>query len=50
MLALTFAKNHKWAFFPSAAFKWNMKNESWLKNTNWLNELGLRLSTRSFWE
>lgn len=40
-----FAKNHKWAFFPSAAFKWNMKNESWLKNTNWLNELGLRLST-----
>src|SRR5690606_19179055 len=38
-------KNHKWAFFPSAAFKWNMKNESWLKNTNWLNELGLRLST-----
>ncbi|SEF85478.1 TonB-linked outer membrane protein, SusC/RagA family [Sphingobacterium lactis] len=39
-----FAANRKWAFFPSAAFKWNMKNETWMKDANWINELGLRLS------
>jgi TonB-linked SusC/RagA family outer membrane protein len=25
-----FSKNHKWAFFPSGAFAWNMKNESFM--------------------
>lgn len=39
-----FAKNNKWAFFPSAAIKWNMKNESWLKNQHWLDNLDLRAS------
>lgn len=25
-----FSANHKWAFFPSGAFAWNMKNESFM--------------------
>ncbi len=25
-----FSKNHKWAFFPSGAIAWNMKNESFM--------------------
>ena len=39
-----FAANNKWGFFPSGAFRWNIKNERWLKNKRWLNELALRLS------
>ena len=26
----TFSRNHKWAFFPSGAVAWNMKNEAFL--------------------
>lgn len=25
-----FAEGHKWAFFPAAAFKWTLSNESWM--------------------
>lgn len=39
-----FAANNKWGFFPSGAFRWNLKNERWLKNQRWLSELALRLS------
>ena len=39
-----FAANNKWGFFPSGAFRWNVKNERWLKNQRWLNELALRVS------
>ena len=39
-----FAANNKWGFFPSGAFRWNLKNERWLKNKRWLSELALRLS------
>ena len=39
-----FAANNKWGFFPSGAFRWNIKNERWLKNKRWLNELALRIS------
>jgi len=42
--ASNFAKNNKWGFFPSAAFKWNMKNESFMKSIDWLEELSFRLS------
>lgn len=39
-----FAANHKWGFFPSGAFKWNAKNESFLKNVRWLSALEVRAS------
>lgn len=39
-----FAQNHKWGFFPSAAFKWAAKQEQFLKHVRWLNELALRIS------
>lgn len=39
-----FAANHKWGFFPSAAFKWNVKSEKFLKNVRAIDELSIRLS------
>lgn len=39
-----FAENNKWGFFPSAALKWNLKNEQFLKQVTWLDELSLRVS------
>ena len=38
-----FTKNH-WGLFPSVAFAWNIKNESFLKNSNSVSDLKLRLS------
>ena len=38
-----FAKGKKWGYFPSVAFAWKINNEPFLKNTNWLDELKLRL-------
>ncbi len=35
-----FSKNNKWAFFPSGAVAWNMKNENFMSN----------ISTISFWK
>ncbi|MDX9881779.1 MAG: TonB-dependent receptor [Prolixibacteraceae bacterium] len=40
----SFSKNHKWAFFPSGAFAWNVKNEPFLQNTASLSQLKLRAS------
>ncbi len=42
--ASNFAANNKWAFFPSAALKWTVSNEKFLKNTDWLSDLSLRMS------
>ena len=39
-----FAANNKWGFFPSGAFRWNIKNERWFKSKRWMNEFALRLS------
>ncbi|MGN0191711.1 MAG: SusC/RagA family TonB-linked outer membrane protein [Candidatus Cryptobacteroides sp.] len=39
-----FAKNRKWGFFPSAAFKWTISNEQWLKQTHAFQDLSLRVS------
>lgn len=39
-----FAQNQKWGFFPSAAAKWVIKKESFLKNVRWIEDLSLRLS------
>lgn len=39
-----FAKNEKYAFFPSGAFAWRISNEDFLKDNNTLSNLKLRLS------
>jgi len=38
------AKGHQWGYFPSVALGWRMKEESFLKNTDWLDNLKLRTS------
>ncbi len=38
-----FAENNRWGTFPSAAFAWKLKEESFLKNSNTISELKLRL-------
>ena len=39
-----FAKANRWGVFPSGAFAWNIKNESFLKNNRNVSDLKLRLS------
>lgn len=39
-----FAKNHRWGYFPSIGFSWNINDENFLKNQNNLSNLKLRLS------
>ena len=40
-----FAEGHKWALFPSAAFRWNISKEKFMRNTkSWLSDLSLRVS------
>ncbi|MBB3187074.1 SusC/RagA family TonB-linked outer membrane protein [Microbacter margulisiae] len=38
-----FAPGNRYGVFPSAAFAWKIKDESFLKNVNWLSDLKLRL-------
>lgn len=42
--ASNFAADNKWAFFPSGAFRWNIANEPFMKNVEWIDDLSLRLS------
>ncbi len=42
--ASNFAANHKWAFFPSAAVKWNVQNEAFMQDVKWIDELAVRAS------
>ena len=42
--ASNFAANNKWAFFPSAAFRWTISKERFMNKTWWLDDLSLRLS------
>ncbi len=42
--ASNFAANNKWAFFPSAALRWNVSNESFMENVSWIDDLALRTS------
>ena len=37
-----FSKKNKWGVFPSFAASWNMANEAWLKDVQWLDALKLR--------
>ncbi|MDO5969589.1 TonB-dependent receptor [Flavivirga aquimarina] len=39
-----FAANNKWAFFPAAAFAYKLSEENFMKNSNVINELKLRVS------
>ncbi|MGK7395105.1 MAG: SusC/RagA family TonB-linked outer membrane protein [Candidatus Cyclobacteriaceae bacterium M3_2C_046] len=39
-----FAKNNKWAFFPSGAFAWNISQEPFMQNVNPISNLKLRTS------
>jgi len=38
-----FAKDNRWGIFPSAAFAWKLKDESFLRNVNAVTDLKLRL-------
>ena len=38
-----FNKNHRWGYFPSAAFAWKINEENFLKDSRWLSNLKLRL-------
>lgn len=42
--ASNFAQNNKWGFFPSAAFKWNIANERFMRRSHNVDELSLKLS------
>lgn len=39
-----FGDNSKWGYFPSISLGWNFKNESFLKDVNWLSTGKLRAS------
>lgn len=39
-----FAANHKWGFFPSAAFKWSASKERFIRKAKWLSDLSVRAS------
>ncbi len=39
-----FGDNQKFAWFPSASVGWNIAQQSWLEDTEWLSQLKLRLS------
>jgi TonB-linked SusC/RagA family outer membrane protein len=41
--ASKFAENNRWGYFPAASFAWRMKNESFLKNSNVINDMKLRI-------
>lgn len=39
-----FAPTKRWGYFPSASFAWKVKEEDFLKDVNFINDLKLRLS------
>lgn len=38
-----FGKNNKWGTFPSGSLAWSIKNEPFMQNIDWLNQLKVRL-------
>ena len=38
----SFAENHKWGFFPSAALKWNAKTFAPIRRAGWIKDLSVR--------
>lgn len=41
------AEGNKWAFFPSLAVAWRMETESFLEDSDWINQAKLRLGVGS---
>jgi len=39
-----FGKNNRWGYFPAFALAWRLKQEDFLKDVNWLNDLKIRTS------
>ncbi len=39
-----FAPSHRWGYFPAAAFAWRVSDEPFLEDTDWMDDLKLRLS------
>lgn len=39
-----FAKGNRWGYFPSASVAWRIKQEEFLKDVSWIDQLKLRLS------
>ena len=39
-----FGANNRWGYFPSVGAAWRLKDESFLKDVNWLSDLKLRAS------
>lgn len=39
-----FTEDHKWAYFPSAAFAWNISDEKFMQTQNFISKLKLRTS------
>lgn len=39
-----FSRDHKWGYFPSGAFAWNMHEENFLKNVNAVSNAKFRIS------
>lgn len=37
-----FGKNNRWGWFPAVSGSWRMKNESFLEDVSWIDELKLR--------
>ena len=40
----SFSKNEKWSFFPSGAFAWNIGDEAFMQNFDWLSQFKIRTS------
>lgn len=38
-----FSKDHQWGVFPGISIAWRMTEEDWLKNSEWLTNLKLRV-------
>lgn len=39
-----FAPNHRWGYFPAAAFAWRVSDEPFMEEVDWMDDLKLRLS------
>lgn len=39
-----FAPEHRWGFFPSAAFAWRLSEEQFMKGLGWLDDAKIRLT------
>lgn len=40
----TFSPEHRWGYFPAAAFAWRVSEESFMKELSWLDDMKFRLS------